>query len=606
MCGIAGIVKFNASSPEVNQISNMIAAMKHRGPDDENYFIEDQTALGHVRLSIIDLSKDGQQPFFSSNGRYVMVFNGEIYNYREIKLELEDEFDFKTATDSEVLLNAYIKWGDQCMHKFNGMFAFAIYDKENKTLFCSRDRFGVKPFYYYHDDEKLIFASEPISILSILSNKPKPDYQTIFDFLVFNRADTVDSSFFADIKKLKHGHQLKIENKKISISKWYDLSKNLNSFSNPDDYIEQLTKGTDLRLRSDVPVGLTLSGGLDSSAIAGILINKLDKADINTFSAVYDKAVKVDESNFIDLFKGQMPNMNYLYPTTESLFESLNAIVETQQEPFNTTSIYANYFIMQNANKTVKVMLNGQGADEHLAGYHYFFGNYYKELFTKLKWGTLAKETMAYWQRYHSTYAFKTFAYYLIPSFLKTSVRTSNTDYLDNNFAKAYSGSNNVVDNLDNSDSLNQALLNHFEYKLEHLLKWDDRNSMRFGIESRNPFLDFRLVEGTVGMAPDFKIKDGLTKKILRDCTKGIMPEEIRMRMDKVGFATPEDEWFRTPIFSKFISKILNSESFKNRGIINPNVANQMYQNHLDKKINISKEIWKWTNLELWFQKFID
>lgn len=606
MCGISGILHFKGFSPNSQTISKMNSAMKHRGPDDEGVFIDEQIGLGHVRLSIIDLSKDGHQPFFSSNNRYVLVFNGEIYNYIEIRKNLEKKFLFHTNTDSEVLLNAYINWGSDCLNHFNGMFAFAIYDIQEKTLFCARDRFGVKPFYYYLDDEIFIFASEPASILAALPNKPNANFQTIFDFLVFGRSDLTDNTFFKEIKKLPHGSLIKINKQKVEISKWYCLSLTQKPFHSEEEYLHTFTEAINIRLRSDVPIGLTLSGGLDSSSIAGILIHKFFKEDINTFSSVYAKTFKEDESKYIELFKDKLPNMHYVFPTHEALYNDLNDLIQTQQEPFNTTSIYANFAIMKEAAKRVKVMLNGQGADEHLAGYHYFFGNFYKDLFLTFKWMSLCKESHAYWKRYHSMYAFKTFAYYMLPGVAKTKLRLSDKMFIDVKFAAKYSSTNDVVNKIDDSDSLNQSLVNHFEYKLEHLLKWDDRNSMRFGIESRNPFLDYRLIEGSMGMNNKFKIKDGLTKRILRDSMKNIIPEQIRLRTDKIGFSTPEDEWFRTPIFTKLIDKTLNSESFKSRGVFDDKATNELYQRHLKRKTNASKEIWKWINVELWFQKYID
>ncbi|MBI1838100.1 MAG: asparagine synthase (glutamine-hydrolyzing) [Flavobacteriia bacterium] len=608
MCGISGILNFTSHTPEVDEINIMIDHLKHRGPDANGYFIEKNVALGHTRLSILDLSESGNQPFESFNNRFVLVYNGEIYNYVELRKELENEFTFKTDTDTEVLLNAYIKWGEEFLNRLNGMFALAIYDRIESKLFCARDRFGVKPFYYYKDKNRFIFASEPKAIIAILKQKPKADFQRIYDFLVFNRTDHDESTFFEGIKKLTHGHTISIQNKEFNISKWYNLREEAKkvSFTNPTEYYQMLQSSINIRLRSDVPVGLTLSGGLDSSAIASILIHDFHKSDLNTFSAVYGQDKKGDESKYINLYKDELKNMHAISPSSDELLNDLEDFINTQQEPFGTTSIYANYKIMKEANHSVKVMLNGQGADEHLAGYHYFFGNYYMELFKRFKWIKLTRESYMYYKKHHSFFAIKSFIYYLVPSKIQSHYKISQKGFLNKEFVNTYSKKNNVLKKLFDSVSLNESLLNHFDYKLEHLLKWDDRNSMRFGIESRNPFLDYRLIEKSINMPINFKINQGITKKILRDGLKGILPEEIRNRQDKIGFSTPEDEWFRSEKFKVVIFEILQSSSFKKRNIVDPEKAIELYNKHLLNEINISTEIWKWINLELWFRKFID
>jgi asparagine synthase (glutamine-hydrolysing) len=607
MCGIAGIVTFKNELPSKNEVNTLIKSIKHRGPDDDGFIIQDNVALVHTRLSIIDLSINGKQPFESPDKRYFLTFNGEIYNYIELKNELSTEFTFQTNTDTEVLMYSYIKWGEKCLDKFNGMFSFALYDCEKKELFCARDRFGVKPFYYYHDKERFIFASEPYAIISMLKEKPAPDYQRIYDYLIFNRTDHDPDTFFQDIKKLQHGHQLSINGDQISIEKWFDLSKcNVESFKQHEEYYHFLKESISLRLRSDVPVGLTLSGGLDSSSIASILVHDLDKSDITTFSAIYGQKEKGDESNFINLYKDDLQLMNFIYPTSAELLEDLDDFIKTQQEPFGSTSIYANYKIMKEARNTVLVMLNGQGADEHLAGYHYFYGNFYFDLFKKFKWLKLSKEIVIYLKEYRSLMAIKSFLYLLLPTKLQSKYRIHSKGYLLNGFSEKYEQNSNVPKQLFKAVSLNDNLINHFEYKMEHLLKWDDRNSMRFGIESRNPFLDYRLVIKAIHMPFRFKIDKGMTKTILRSAMKGILPEQIRIRKDKVGFETPSDKWFRTTEFQELIMDILTSESFKNRNIIDTKKAISLYQKHLKGEIHISNEIWKWINLELWFRKFID
>lgn len=654
MCGICGIIKFNSSTPETNKIQKMMSVMKHRGPDDEGIFIEDNIGLGFVRLSILDLSPLGHQPMFGgrralsaerlAKDRFVIVYNGEVYNYLELRSELREKgYEFKSNTDTEVVLNSYIEWGEDCLNKFNGMWAFAIYDREKKELFCARDRYGIKPFYYYKDDDQFIFASEIPPILSILDKRPTANNQAIFDYLIFNRTDQTEQTFFNEIKKLQHGHLIKLANddgrlmndknqesiktkstinsplregnQKLTIKKWYDLRervKKSEGFKSGEEYRELFSSAVGLRLRSDVPVGVCLSGGLDSSSIVSTLLKDYDKKDLNTFSAVYTKGQTGDESEFINLFchpelvEGQtLSHMFYTTPAAETLYNDILNFVRAHAEPIPSTSPYAQFKVMELAKNNVVVTLDGQGADEELAGYHYFFGFYFKDLLKKFRLIRLFSELFNYLITHRSVYGIKTFLYFLLPKGTRTKLRMSEKGYLTPQFDK-FNKHSVIADELYGSDSLQDALLNHFEYKLEHLLKWEDRNSMIFSLEARVPFLDYRLVEKTLATNSDKLINKGMTKHILREAMIGTLPEKIRLRKDKIGFGTPQDEWFRTEAFRDFISEIINSESFKNRNIIDPGKAKELFRKHLNKEINISKEVWKWVHLELWFREFID
>ncbi|MBI1781999.1 MAG: asparagine synthase (glutamine-hydrolyzing) [Sphingobacteriales bacterium] len=611
MCGICGIIKFDGTKPDQQIIGSMMQSIKHRGPNDQGSLLEDNMALGFVRLSIIDLSSLGHQPMYSADKRYAIIFNGEVYNYIELRKELEQKgYKFISGTDTEVLLNSYIEWGEDCLHRFNGMWAFAIYDHQNKELFCARDRFGVKPFYYTRHKNNFAFASEIPAILTAIGEKPHADTESVFDYMVYNRTDQSDKTFFKEIKKLPHGHTLKIQLQTgdIKIRRWYDLRTALDNskpFESTEAFKETFNSAVGLRLRSDVPVGVCLSGGLDSSSIVSTLLKEFGTGDLNTFSAVYQKGQKGDETEFINEYRSSIKNMHFIYPTAESFYKDLPEFICTHAEPFPTTSIYAHYKVMEMAKQHVVVTLDGQGADEELAGYHYFFGFYYKELFKQFRWVKLLTEIKDYWSNYHSSYAFKSFAYFLMPSGIKTALRVNEKGYLSNNFSNLKFESV-VATELYNSPNLQAALFNHFEYKLEHLLKWQDLNSMRFSIEARVPFLDYRLVQGLLTNDSGKLISKGITKRFLREAMTGVLPEKIRMRMDKVGFETPQDEWFRMPMFREYIKDILYSDSFRKRDIIDAEKAKKLYQQHLDGKKDISKEIWKWINLELWYRRYID
>lgn len=610
MCGICGIIRFDKKPIVETKIKLMMQNMKHRGPDDEGLFVADNVCLGHVRLSIIDLSPLGHQPMFSDDGCFVIVYNGEVYNYIELRQELIAKgYKFRSNTDTEVVINAYIEWGAECLNKFNGMWAFVIYNKVKKELFCARDRYGIKPFYYYFDNEQFIFASEISPILTLLEKKPTPNNQTIFDYLVFNRTDQTEQTFFNEIKKLQHGHSLSIQNADFRIQKWYNLRERVSAakgFKSGEEFKEVFKSAIEMRLRSDVPIGVCLSGGLDSSSIVSVMIKDFNKIYLNTFSAIYGKGNRGDESEFIDEYKPQLVNMFFTSPSANSLLKDISIFVKAHCEPIPSTSPYAQFKVMELAKDNAVVTLDGQGADEELAGYHYFFGFYFKDLFRNYRWVTLLKEMLSYLGNHNSIYGLKTFFYFLMPLFVKTRTRVVEKGYLQLDFVNSYFKNNTIASSLYNSSSLNDALLDHFEYKLEHLLKWEDRNSMWFSLESRVPFLDYRLVEKTLATSSDMKIKKGMTKNILREAMLNILPEKIRLRKDKIGFITPEDEWFREKKFKEYINQILNSESLRSREIINTDKAKILYEKHLNKEIQISKEIWKWLNLELWYREFID
>ena len=628
MCGIVGVIRFDSKPVEKKLITSMMQVIKHRGPDDEGVYIDGHVGLGHVRLSILDLSSAGKQPMTDATGRYTIIQNGESYNYIELREELQAMgYTFKTQTDTEVVLNGYIAWGEKVLDRLNGMFALAIYDKEKQTLFIARDRFGVKPLYYHIGNGQLIFASEIPAILKALPGKPKANENAIFDYLVFNRTDQTEDTFFADIFKLQHGccmtlnvsglgvSGLVVSGKKdLPIKKWYNLAEHVQQVKaeigkwkgkEREHYMELFKRAIELRLRSDVPWGVCLSGGLDSSAITATIIRELKEKDVHSFSAVYGKDSKADESKFIDEFKGIVPNMHYIHPDAETLFAHLDDYVRIQGEPTPTTSPYALYCILTEASKYVKVILDGQGSDEAITGYEYIPGLYYKSLFTHFKWCRLAKEIVQYAKLHKSWRHVKYMTFFMLPSKMRTKVRVAQRGYIDPEFVTKHKDSV-IADKLYGANTMEEMLIAHFEYKLEHLTKWGDRDTMAFGVEGRSPFLDKDLVEYSIALKDELKIKGGYTKFILREVMKGIMPEKVRLRVDKKGFSVPQDEWFRTEQFQTLVNDILNSESFAKRGYFKPEEAKKLYQRHLNGEINISKDIWKWINLELWFRTYID
>jgi len=606
MCGIAGIINFNEVQVNQDDIRLMMRNMKHRGPDDDGIFVDGNIGLGFVRLSILDLSLAGHQPMHSHNNRYVIVFNGEIYNYIEIREGLKEEFEFKTGTDTEVILASYQKWGEECLDKFNGMFAFVIYDKETKRVFAARDRFGIKPFYYYVDNDRLIFASEIKSILPFVARVP--NMQIIYDYLMFNRTDHKTETFFKGIKKMQHGSYFYVSHGQMKFTRWYELAKRVSSESvlGPKEYRDLLKDSVKLRLRADVPVGVSLSGGIDSSSITAMLSKDFKLKKLNTFSAVFGLDEPTDESDFINEFQSTIKNMHFTSPNAETFFHDFESFIVAHSEPSPDLGPYIQYKVMELAAEKVKVTLDGQGADEQLGGYHNFFSIYYLELIRRFKFLKLVKEYWSYYRKHQSYDVLKYFIYYLLPLRLQKRLSLNVNPSINVNVFAEYRNDFSVNKMLYKPKDLKDSFVQHFEYKLEHLLRWEDLNSMNFSIEARVPFLDHRLVEATLSSPSEMKIRDGETKYILREAMLDILPSKIAKRLDKKGFSNPRADWFRTPAFEKYIKDLISSETFVYRGIFDSKKALSQYEAHLSGVVDNSQEIWKWLNTEIWFRKFID
>jgi asparagine synthase (glutamine-hydrolysing) len=609
MCGIAGIVNFDGKKVDKAELYQMMNAMKHRGPDDEGYFIDDTVGLAMVRLSIIDLSHAGHQPMFSSDGRYCIVFNGEVYNYIELRETLKEKYVFSSNTDTEVVLNSFIEWGDQCLDKFNGMFAFTIYDKATKSLFGARDRFGIKPFYYHKSSHQFIFASDIPPLLKIIPRKPTVNDAAVMNYLMLNRTNYSEETFFKEIIKIPPGAFFTLNNSVFKIKRWYDLhiSSSGKSFKSPGEYYNSLKESVQLQLRSDVPVGICLSGGLDSSAIASIILKEYPHSEFHSYSAMYNPGDKGDEQEFIKEYEATLLKMHYTSPSHKGLLDDLDQYIEMLSEPVPGTSEYAEFKVMQLAKQHSTVILNGQGADEVLGGYEYFFGAYLKELLFKFKIPKLINEVNSLKKNHTLKKSLKYMIFFMTPSYLKMILLKDRRRLINKDFYKQhFSYSLKLIKQLYNFPTLKDYFFSHFAYKFEHHLLWADKSGMCFSVETRFPFLDHNLVESTIDCEPDMILKSGWTKHILREAMTGVLPEKIRTRKSKIGFETPEHDWIRQPHYVKFIKEIFQSVSFKNRKYFNQENIKTLYQKHLDETVNEANTIWKIIHLELWLRKYID
>ena len=607
MCGICGLINFNNKPVQEEPLREMMRIMKHRGPDDDGVYIKENIGFGFVRLSILDLSIAGHQPMVSNDGRFVIILNGEIFNYIELRDELKGFYHFVSNTDTEVLLASYLKWGESCLDHLNGMFAFMILDTLTMEVFGARDRFGIKPFYYYYDKDIFIFASDISPVLSQLNGNACAEDSIIFDYLAFNRTNHTGKTFFKDINKLPHGHSVSAKSGKIQIKRWYSLSSNIGKYSgskfDETDFLVELTNSVNLQLRSDVPVGTCLSGGLDSSAITSLILLNKNREELHSFSAVYRKDQKGDESKFIAEYNNSNLNQHFTFPTSSSLVDDLHNFITSLTEPVPTTSVYAEYKVMELAKNHCTVILNGQGADEMLAGYHYFYGYYFHDLLKEYKWAKLLNELYHYTKLQKSDRAIRYLAFSIYPRLLK---HYKGHTTIEDSFYELYYNSDNVVlDSFYESKSLKEFLIKHFEYKFEHHLLWADKTGMNFSLETRFPFLDHNLVEKTLSLDSGAYIKNGYTKAIMRNALKGILPERIRLRKDKIGFSTPENDWFRDKNLSELLSEVVYSDSFKYRGYFNVKKCQNQFENF--KRLNkANPDFWKWIHLELWFRQYID
>ncbi|MCX5677993.1 MAG: asparagine synthase (glutamine-hydrolyzing) [Candidatus Omnitrophica bacterium] len=629
MCGIAGIINLDKSPLDGGIIEKMICSERHRGPDDSGLYVNGHVGLGHVRLSIIDLSKDAGQPMHNEDSRLFIVHNGEIYNYLELKDELAGlGHAFRSRSDTEVILHAYEEWGEDCLSRFNGMWAFAILDLNKRVLFCARDRFGVKPFYYHLDKDIFIFASEIKSLLCHPKVRRQPNDSTVFNYLAsgYGYMDISDETFFKGIRQLKQAHYATVPldgGRQFSQKRYWNLAPHkklrLNNeeeaYENFRDLFEDSIK---LRLRSDVPLGVSLSGGLDSSSIACVSARLLKGGAIEAFSSCFDEA-EYDEREYIaQVLDKTKAKANFIFTRPENLFDEMEEIMWHQEEPYSTLSIFPQWYVMKLAHqKGVKVLLTGQGGDEVLGGYHKYYFYLLADLVASGKWGAAQNEIRRYRElkgddALVAGKVFKIMASHIAPQGVKNILKRFNAQgapaYLDKDFAGH--NTNRVFTEKRFGSILNNDLYNALKISpLPSLLHIDDRSSMAHSVESRSPFLDYRLVEYAFSLGPEYKIRDGITKYMLRRSMKGILPEEVRTRTDKMGFATPLEKWFRTDLKTK-VYGIINSDSFKKRPYFNQARVQRKLDDFMSGKGGAGESghftIWSWVNLELWLRKFID
>lgn len=618
MCGIAGYFGF-ASDGKV-LLKTMNKAQAHRGPDGEGFYTDGPVGFGHVRLAIIDRA-NGKQPMTDVSDNFVINYVGEVYNYLELKAELEQKgHTFKTQSDTEVIVEGYAAWGAKVFDRLNGMFAVAIWDKKKQSLVLARDHFGIKPLYVGNvsasQGTKMVFASEIKTILATKKVAVTPNDRLIYRYLRFRIHEDLPETFFNGIEKIMPGEMMIIDKKGITRTNYTVFHEELVALgthnkpympSEINEYRTRLFEAIRIRLQSEVPVGTCLSGGLDSSTIA-LAVNKLliqkDKtaksvgAQQNTFSAVFPGSIN-DEEKYIDAVLAKAEGhiaSHKIYPTADSFAADLEDFIRTQEEPTISTGPYAQYKVMQEASKHVTVLLDGQGADEMLAGYYPYYFVYLRQLKREGRYLKLITEML------HSSDILLRFLRFRIYDKLNLRRKVTASDLLYSDFKAAHANETfkTVQDNLKK-----RFIEDIFYNSLPALLRYEDKNTMRFSLEGRVPFLDKEMVEYLFGLSNEAIIRGSWNKRILRDATKGLLPEIVRTRRNKVGFTTPEQEWFKR-LKTRFYGIFL-SESFASRPYFNQQAVLAAFEGHVKGRNTTDTMVfWRMLNVELWLREFFD
>lgn len=660
MCGIFGVWNVQKHPLDLQAMLDSVHAIRHRGPDDEGFLLIDTEAhdavpcsgvdsatqlglrriedcyqprfdlfFGYRRLSIIDVSPAGHQPMSNIDGSLWIVFNGEIYNYIELRSELQSlGYVFRTQTDTEVILNAYHAWGVECLNRFNGMWAFALYDKRKNRLFCARDRFGIKPFYYHSNDSRFLFGSEIKTLLGHSDVPRIPNAAVIYDYLAYGVLDHTEETFYQNIKQLLPAHYLILEGGTISIQRYWDIDPN-NKFDIGSDekaiqeysrrFFDIFEDAVRIHLRSDVPIGSCLSGGLDSSAIV-TMTNRLllTAGGINpavigdrqkTFSSCFED-LRFDERKYIEeIVSVTSAESNYIFPGPANLMEELPKLMHHQDEPFGSTSMYAQWCVMKLAGQHgIRVLLDGQGSDEMLAGYTPFFDTYWGTLAASGDLSRMINEWNAHRQLRSASMSFliQHTLFALAPRYVQRQVRFNRgSRALNPDFVKQYQDRF-----FDSSAKHAGSLMNERLYmftaqtSLPALLRYEDRSSMAHSIESRVPFLDYRLVEYIFSLPEHQKINKGYTKSVLRNALSDLIPQPILKRTDKMGFVTPEQVWFSEEM-KGWADEIINSKAFRERSYFDHSKTLSTVNSHRAGKSDIGFALWRWINLELWLREYV-
>ncbi|MEO8665135.1 MAG: asparagine synthase (glutamine-hydrolyzing) [Ignavibacteria bacterium] len=610
MCGIAGFYSGNITKFDSDKVlSQMLEITHHRGPENAGKYFKDGIALGHNRLSIIDLSAEANEPFHYQD--LVLTFNGEIYNYIELRSELKKlNYCFRTQSDTEVITAAYKEWGTECVKRFIGMWAFALWDETKKELFCSRDRFGIKPFLYIKNNKDFYFASEIKALQLTPAYTNQINLQQVYRGLQLGWLTYEDETYFEVIKNLPPAHNLTLKNGEAIIEKYWDITdfgdrKNISFEEKKNEFHDLFFDSIKLHNRSDVPLGVCLSGGLDSSAMASALSIINGDKKIKSFTAYYEGMQdKFDERPFVREVISKYPNLTpyYISPTNKDIENSFDDIFNKFSIPINGSSLISHYFVMKLAKQEgVTVTIDGQGADEILGGYLHTFYRLFADEFSRLR---LFKgiSLINNYKHYHN-YDFKKTVDIYSKSFLSTFFNENSLYHLEYKYNGNVIGDKNHKDlfflkHFDTTKVNNFLYHNVFHTSLPSILYCVDFNSMSYSIESRVPFLDHRIVELCFTLPNDFKINNSETKYIMRRSLEKILPKKITERRDKKGFVTPgEVHWLRG-----YLSHLLDID-YSRLDFIDKKKTQALLSDFKNGNNRHSSTIWRLAMLNRWMKR---
>lgn len=622
MCGISGFIS-QKNRVDAQVYYSAHSELSHRGPDDEGFYVETdkykgfaigsdsaiqdssqpnicslnsmQVVLGHRRLSIIDLTSAGHQPL--KHKSKIITYNGEIYNYIELKEELQSlGYKFKTSTDTEVFLLAFDHWGEKAFGKLNGMWAAAIYDLKTYSLVLTRDRFGIKPLYYSFHENGLYFASE-IKFFKKLDLIKEVNEESIFQYLRYSEVDFNKCTFFKNIFQLEPGSYLNIKGTDHNFCKYWDINNINQNIKNVLSIKSVLKDAIKLRLRADVGVGSLLSGGIDSSLIVGCIKEIIGLKNFKSYSAVFTDE-KYSEKNYIDNNSKYLDfKPYYVYPKSSDLIKNIELLLYIQEMPFRSLSVLSQFLIYQEVakQKKVKVLLNGQGADEIFTGYNAHYSYYFLFLIKNFKLIVLFRE-------FRSFCITKKLSFYsalikvLKDLFYNYLSRANNRKIFRKDFKKC-----KIPKYKNKFSSLKNKLFHDLSFSaLPEYLRYEDRNSMYFSLESRLPFLDFRLVQTAFALPNDKYIINGITKYPLRKISRGLVDKSIIERKDKTGFVSPQEVWQKTILTDEFDAVF---DDIAVNGLFNFIDHKSVYKTYTDYKSNIHDDwafIWRIYCLYKW------
>jgi asparagine synthase (glutamine-hydrolysing) len=617
MCGIAGILG-EVSKSDGDRVSAMNASQRHRGPDSDDVSLYEGAVLGHRRLSIIDLSNRSRQPMESSNGRFSITYNGELYNYKELRAELKSSYDFKTESDTEVLLAAWSKWGEDCLYRMRGMFAFCIWDRESRSAFFARDRFGQKPMFFSFHNGQLLFASEVKALLAA-GVPASPDMNTWSRYLVSAVYDNTEDSFFGNIEQLRPGESATWSEKDgMRRRRYYDLSDHVSlttqavSLDEASNRVREiLIDVSRMHMQADVPVGVALSGGLDSSALLACLdlAGEL-KEQLHCYS--FDFGESLTERPWIEAaaaYHGLKSEINSFTP--DQYLESIRPLMWHLEGPIGglANCALANVFGAAQNNGIV-VLQDGTGLDEAFAGY---------EAHHKLALGVAIEkggdEARSALIDFCKTWGVnEESAIKSGKNELDKAIRGKQTavdgsvptrpDLLQSGFLSYHPGDFRMSTHVD--DPLRDSLINYTQVqKIPRNMRFKDRLSMAYSTELRLPFLDHVLVEYALSLPASYYFLYGRTKSIVREALKGAMDETVRIAK-KRSIQAPQGAWLIQEPMKSYVGDLINSQSFKDRGIFDISAVIREFDKFCKGGMPNSFFVWQWINTEEWFRMFVD